>query len=146
MLLRHPLTEKRMSLENDAFQRRFYRLGKTLCIVQVLGKWKRTNIWPCQWLLLHITGSSQLGTLLNRLGHSVSDSWISELDMAVAEDQLRQHNLSAVFIPSNIACQGHTLNTLLEQQRHIRINTYRARHYACNKWHCCAMLRCFYST
>ena len=54
----------------------------------------------------HVTGSSQLVTLLNRLGHSVSDSQISELDTAVAEDQLRHHNHSAAFIPSNIACQA----------------------------------------
>ena len=81
-----PSLEKRMSLENDALQRSVLSIGPDIVYCASNGKIKTHKHLALPVAVKHITGSSQLVTLLNRLGHSVSDSQISELDTAVAED------------------------------------------------------------
>ena len=101
-----PSLEKRISLENDALQRWVLLIGQDIVYCASNGKIKMHKHLALPVAVKHITGSSQLVTLLNQLGHSVSDSQVNALNTTVAEDQLRQHNLSAAFIPSNIARQA----------------------------------------
>ncbi|PIK40299.1 hypothetical protein BSL78_22854 [Apostichopus japonicus] len=54
--------------------------------------------------IYHLTKNVQVLTLLNRFGHSVSHSYICELETAVAQDVIEEHKV----LPQNIDSQIYT--------------------------------------
>ena len=53
-----------------------------------------------------MTGSSQAVTLLNRYGHGLSRTQISEIETGMAEKILAQQDGHTTFVPSNISRSG----------------------------------------
>ena len=73
--------------------------------------------------LRHLTRSRQVVTLLNRFGHGISDSKLSEIETAMAEHVLPKGELS-IFIPENIdrsSCANAVIfagtTTILQKKR-----------------------------
>ena len=50
----------------------------------------------------HLTCSEQVVTLINRFGHGISDSKLSEIETAMAECMCLQKGESSIYIPENI--------------------------------------------
>ena len=51
----------------------------------------------------HLTGSKQLITILNRMGHSSSYEEVEAIDTSLAREVIAKSNLLGVVIPSNIS-------------------------------------------
>ena len=75
----------------------------------------------------NITGSAKVVTILNKFGHSISDSQLREWDAAMAEKQLELQKDQATLIPSNINSLSFVTlcwdnNDILEETAHAAQN------------------------
>ena len=99
-----PCLNKRVELSSDnSTHQRVLSLSQDIIYCTTKGRIKPPKHIALPVALKHLTGSEKVVIPLNRLGHGISQSQLSEWDAATAEKQIQAQQLQAAFIPSDIS-------------------------------------------
>ena len=94
---------------STAIRRRILSIGQDLVYCTSRGKVKTPKHVALPLALKHITGSTRAVTILNRFGHGISESQLSEYESAMAYRQIQQQEAHMATVPSNIKSFGFTV-------------------------------------
>ena len=94
--------EAKVSVQRDESNRHIISIAQDLVHITSQGRVRTPKHFMLPLTVQHLTRSTQLVTILNRLGHGYSASKIEEYETAIAERFLANVGPDGVFIPSNI--------------------------------------------
>ncbi len=94
------------SCTSEADERHIMMIGQDIIHCGSHGRKKMPKHVSLGMTVRHLTGSKQIITILNRMGHSVSYDDIEVVDTSLAEEVLAQSEKYGVVIPSNITPNG----------------------------------------
>ena len=91
------------SCQDPEDERRVLMLGQDMVHAVTRGRVKTPKHVGLAVTLHHITGSKQIVTLLNRMGHCISYDDVEVVDTSLAQEIITKSEESGVVIPSNIS-------------------------------------------
>ena len=98
-----PIEDKKVPIDDEDMHRKICSVGQDLLYIESRGELKTPKHTGLAIAVKHLTGSKQLVTMLNRLGHCVSNCQLRRIETALANDQLaRAEHSNGVIIPTNI--------------------------------------------
>ena len=98
-----PVSLERIPLASHSDRRLVYSLAQDLIHCTTGGRKKTPKHVALPLAVKHMTGSTKLVTLLNRLGHGLSATQVREIETGMSEGiLLQQRDSTRVFVPSNI--------------------------------------------
>ena len=97
------IEDKKVPTDDEDIYRKICSVGQDLLYIESCGELKTPKHTGLAIAVKHLTSSKQLVTMLNRLGHCVSNCQLGRIDTALANDQLAraEHN-NGVIITTNI--------------------------------------------
>ena len=97
-----PIEDKKVPIDAEDMHRKICSVGQDLLYIESCGELKNPKHTGLAIAVKHLTGSKQLVTMLNKLGHCVSNCQLRRIDTAFANGQLAraEHNNGAI-IPTN---------------------------------------------
>ena len=98
-----PIEDKKVPIDDEDMHRKICSVGQDLLYIEPRGELKTPKHTGLAIAVKYLTGSKQLVTMLNRLGHCVSNCQLGRIETALTSDQLAraEHN-NGVIIPTNI--------------------------------------------
>ena len=93
---------EKVTVERDETHRHIMSVAQDVVHITTQGRVRTPKHFMLPLTVQHLTRSSQLVTMLNRLGHGYSASRIEEYETAIAERFLATVGPDGVFVPSNI--------------------------------------------
>ena len=130
-----PCLNKRVELDNSSTHQRVLSLSQDIIYCTTKGRIKPPKHIALPVALKHLTGSEKVVTLLNRLGHGISQSQLSEWDAATAEKQIQAQQLQAAFIPSDISRMSY-VTFCWDSNDIFAGNAKWSRYNTLYQWHC----------
>ena len=128
-------TKQRAS--NSTLDRRILFIAQDIIFSATDGLVKPPKHLALPLTVRHLTGSTQLVTMLNRFGHGVSASQLAELETDMAERLLDEQPCGAAFTPSTISKTSGIFVSFAWGNNDMK-RRCRGRNHSLHQWYNCA--------